>query len=55
MCLECIKKYWLKDSVCAECSERCKKKDVIILEESGTSFAAHNKVEAEKYAPAFNG
>lgn len=55
MCLECIQKYCLPDNACSECSEKCKKKDVILLKESGTAFASHSKVEAETYAPAFNG
>ncbi|CAI2371699.1 unnamed protein product [Moneuplotes crassus] len=55
MCLDCIKKYCLPDKACTECSEKLKKKDVIFLKESGTSFASHNKVEAERYTPAFNG
>lgn len=55
MCLECIKQYCLPDNACAECSEKCKPKDVINLKESGTAFAAHNEVEAKQYAPAFNG
>lgn len=54
MCLDCIKQFSLPEKACSECSIKLKKKDVIPLEESGTAFAAHNKVEAERYIPSFN-
>ena len=55
MCLDCIKKYCIQDKTCAEWSEKWKKKDVILLKESGTGYAEHNQVIAEAYVPAFNG
>eukprot|EP00742_Colponemidia_sp_Colp-10_P004361 GILJ01004653.1.p1 GENE.GILJ01004653.1~~GILJ01004653.1.p1 ORF type:complete len:314 (-),score=52.31 GILJ01004653.1:145-1029(-) len=55
MCTACITKFCLPEGRCMVCNQKCKDKDVISLEESGTGFSSHNKVESSTYLPAFQG
>lgn len=43
-CIACIDSYCLKDKKCGECGKEAKRKHVISLKESGTSYADHNDV-----------
>ena len=51
MCTNCAKKFVKPTSTCFVCSKKVAEKDWIRMEQGGTGFASHNKVEAIKYRP----
>ncbi len=52
MCQKCYQDF-CADSTSCSCGKRFKAGDVINMQETKSSFSSHNKVEAEKYQPAF--
>ena len=53
MCKKCLDVFCKKDSLCIECNDEFNQNDIIILQESGTGFSMHNKVETNKLNPYF--
>ena len=51
-CKDCLKDFCVKDMTCT-CGKKFLAGDVIKMEESKSSFASHNNVEASVYNPAF--
>jgi len=55
MCLSCITKYCSEEKQCIVCNKAIKsKKDIIELQESGTAYSSHSKVETQISKPVFN-
>lgn len=52
MLQSCVKDMVLPSMVCPVTSVKLRKKDIVLLQTGGTSFSAHNNVQAKKYRPS---